>query len=57
MLEAIGAGTTPRVGPSDWHDIWLDSSENRILLREIAQLKQEGLAKVDVDMGLSTQCE
>ncbi len=25
MLEAIGAGITPRIGDRDWKDIWLDS--------------------------------
>ena len=57
MLEAIGAGTTPRVGPRDWHDIWLESPERVVLRREIDDLKAEGLAKPEVDMGSTSTCK
>jgi hypothetical protein len=56
MLEAIGAGVTPRVGPRDWHDIWLDSPERQTLLHEVADLKSKGLAKPEIDLGLSSTC-
>ncbi|KAF7347495.1 Pleiotropic drug resistance ABC transporter protein [Mycena venus] len=49
MLEAIGAGTTPRVGDRDWKDIWLSSPEYKQLCDEIAAIKKEGLAQPDTD--------
>ena len=57
MLEAIGAGVTPRVGPRDWHDIWLDAPEYQVLLHEIQELKTQGLAKPEVDMEKYSTCE
>ncbi|KAF7337580.1 Pleiotropic drug resistance ABC transporter protein [Mycena sanguinolenta] len=45
MLEAIGAGTTPRVGDRDWKDIWLDSAECARVRDEIASIKRQGLAQ------------
>lgn len=57
MLEAIGAGTTPRVGPRDWNDIWVESPENQTLLQEIQELKQQGLSKPETDMGLTSTCQ
>ncbi|KIJ54162.1 hypothetical protein M422DRAFT_25123 [Sphaerobolus stellatus SS14] len=45
MLEAIGAGITPRVGDRDWKDIWLDSPEYLQLKEEIEVLKNEALSK------------
>jgi ATP-binding cassette subfamily G (WHITE) protein 2 (SNQ2) len=56
MLEAIGAGVTPRIGPRDWHDIWLDSPEHQVLLREIEDLKVQGLAKTEVDLSVNATC-
>ncbi|GAA6043179.1 hypothetical protein JCM8097_008713 [Rhodosporidiobolus ruineniae] len=44
MLEAIGAGSGRAVGSKDWADIWNDSPEFDTVKREIAQLKEEGLA-------------
>ncbi|KLU92926.1 hypothetical protein MAPG_11875 [Magnaporthiopsis poae ATCC 64411] len=41
MLEAIGAGSAPRVGPRDWADIWEDSAELANVKDTISQLKQE----------------
>ncbi|KAI5305923.1 5'-3' exoribonuclease 2 [Ascosphaera pollenicola] len=41
MLDAIGAGRTPRIGPRDWADIWRDSPELAQLRKKIDQLKAE----------------
>lgn len=45
MLEAIGAGSRPMIGPRDWKDIWLESPEFAKLKREIEELKAEGVAR------------
>lgn len=45
MLEAIGAGVTPRVGDRDWNDVWLGSPECAQAKEEIQALKTKGLAK------------
>ncbi|KAJ7610902.1 ABC-2 type transporter-domain-containing protein [Roridomyces roridus] len=47
MLEAIGAGVTPRVGDRDWKDIWLDSAECQKLRDDIAAFKAAALALPD----------
>ena len=39
MLDAIGAGTSPRIGHRDWKDIWLDSPEFQLVKEEIRQLR------------------
>ncbi|KAI9569434.1 pleiotropic drug resistance ABC transporter [Boletus coccyginus] len=44
MLEAIGAGLTPRVGPRDWKDVWLHSPEYQRARAEINEIKAQGLA-------------
>ncbi|KAJ7897281.1 pleiotropic drug resistance ABC transporter [Mycena olivaceomarginata] len=49
MLEAIGAGTTPRVGDRDWKDIWLDSPECQTLRNEIEAINKQGLALPEPD--------
>ncbi|KAG6874373.1 hypothetical protein C0995_015109 [Termitomyces sp. Mi166 len=49
MLEAIGAGVTPRVGDRDWKDIWLDSEECKQAKAEIQVIKERGLAKTVAD--------
>jgi ABC-type multidrug transport system ATPase subunit len=41
MLEAIGAGSTPRVGDRDWGDIWNDSQEFAAVKKTIVELKNE----------------
>ncbi|KKA28609.1 hypothetical protein TD95_005081 [Thielaviopsis punctulata] len=41
MLEAIGAGSRPRVGSRDWADIWNDSPEFAQVKETIATLKAE----------------
>lgn len=45
MLDAIGAGLTPRVGNRDWADVWRDSREFKETLREIEGIKAAGLKK------------
>jgi ATP-binding cassette, subfamily G (WHITE), member 2, SNQ2 len=40
MLEAIGAGSAPRVGNKDWADIWKDSPELANVKDTISQLKE-----------------
>jgi len=41
MLEAIGAGSSPRIGNRDWADIWADSPEFANVKETIRQLKEE----------------
>ena len=45
MLDAIGAGLTPRVGSRDWADVWRDSPEFGDTLQEIERIKTAGLKK------------
>ncbi|KAI1859058.1 hypothetical protein JX265_010535 [Neoarthrinium moseri] len=40
MLEAIGAGSAPRIGDKDWADIWNDSPELANVKDTISQLKE-----------------
>jgi ABC-type multidrug transport system ATPase subunit/ABC-type multidrug transport system permease subunit len=40
MLDAIGAGSAPRIGNRDWADIWEDSPELANVKDEIMQMKQ-----------------
>lgn len=49
MLEAIGAGVSPRIGPRDWKDIWLDSPECAKAREEIQIMKEKALAKQQVN--------
>lgn len=44
MLEAIGAGVTPRVGDRDWKDVWVESPEFEKVKEEIRDIKAAGLA-------------
>lgn len=39
MLDAIGAGSSPRIGDRDWADIWADSAELANIKDNISQLK------------------
>lgn len=45
MLEAIGAGVSPRIGDRDWKDIWAESDEYKRARQEIADFKAAALAK------------
>ena len=40
MLEAIGAGSSPRIGNRDWADLWLESPEFAAVKEEIVQIKE-----------------
>ncbi|UKZ49886.1 hypothetical protein TrVGV298_004139 [Trichoderma virens] len=44
MLDAIGAGSMPRVGDRDWADIWEDSPEFAHVKDVIIELKRERVA-------------
>jgi ATP-binding cassette, subfamily G (WHITE), member 2, SNQ2 len=57
MLEAIGAGVTPRIGDRDWNDIWLESREFQEVLREIAQIKEEALSNPEPDRKKQSTCK
>jgi hypothetical protein len=57
MLEAIGAGTTPRVGDRDWKDIWLDSPECQTLRNEIEAINKQGLALPEPDNKSQSTCK
>ncbi|KAH6617791.1 ABC-2 type transporter-domain-containing protein [Chaetomium sp. MPI-SDFR-AT-0129] len=41
MLEAIGAGSSPRIGNRDWGDIWVDSPEFVQVQTEISRMKEQ----------------
>ncbi|KAI0059439.1 hypothetical protein BV25DRAFT_1828964 [Artomyces pyxidatus] len=45
MLDAIGAGISPRVGDRDWKDVWLDSPECRRVRDEIRAVKEYALSR------------
>lgn len=55
MLDAIGAGLTPRIGGRDWAEIWLESPEHEKALQEIKHIKEEALAKPK-DVHHTTTC-
>ena len=57
MLEAIGAGVTPRIGKRDWKDIWLDSPEYQDVRQEIDLIKQRGLARPEDKNTKVSTCE
>ncbi|PTB69200.1 hypothetical protein BBK36DRAFT_1193534 [Trichoderma citrinoviride] len=44
MLDAIGAGSMPRIGDRDWADIWEDSPEFAHVKDTIIELKRERVA-------------
>ncbi|KAI2466883.1 ABC-2 type transporter-domain-containing protein [Annulohypoxylon bovei var. microspora] len=53
MLEAIGAGSAPRVGNRDWADIWYDSPELANAKDTISQFKEsrkEAAAQIDLSL-------
>ena len=47
MLDAIGAGQAPRIGPRDWGDIWQASPELENTKEFITKLKSERVQDVD----------
>ena len=56
MLDAIGAGITPRVGDRDWAEIWLESPEHQKVLAEIEAIKRSGLSKPDTSSKKTQTC-
>jgi len=54
MLEAIGAGSAPRVGNRDWADIWEDSAELADVKETIIRLKRE---RQDVGAGANKSAD
>lgn len=46
MLDAIGAGQTPRLGSRDWADIWNDSDEFAATKEEIVRIKEQRIKEV-----------
>lgn len=44
MLEAIGAGSSPRMGSRDWGEIWSESPEHAEVKNTITKLKEERMA-------------
>ena len=57
MLEAIGAGVSPRIGNRDWKDIWLDSPECERAYEEIQEMKAKALAKPVQEKEKMSMCE
>ena len=51
MLDAIGAGLTPRVGDRDWAELWRESPELQETLDEISQIKTEAATKLEKNEG------
>lgn len=46
MLDAIGAGSAPRLGDRDWSDVWRDSEEFAEVKRHITEMKTQRAAEV-----------
>lgn len=46
MLDAIGAGQTPRIGNKDWGEIWRDSDEFAKVKEDIIRMKRERAEEV-----------
>lgn len=46
MLDAIGAGLSPRIGSTDWGDIWRDSSEHVQVKDAIIRMKHDRISQV-----------
>ena len=46
MLDAVGAGSAPRIGDKDWADVWRDSEEFAQVKRDIIAMKEQRLAEV-----------
>jgi ATP-binding cassette, subfamily G (WHITE), member 2, SNQ2 len=45
MLDAIGAGMTPRIGHRDWKDVWLESPEFELAKEEIRGLRRSAMSQ------------
>ncbi|KAJ4377583.1 ATP-binding cassette transporter snq2 [Neocucurbitaria cava] len=46
MLDAVGAGSAPRIGDRNWADVWADSEEFAEVKRHIVRVKEERVAEV-----------
>ncbi|KZM19935.1 ATPase [Ascochyta rabiei] len=46
MLDAVGAGSAPRIGDKDWADVWTDSEEFAQVKRDIISMKEQRLQEV-----------
>lgn len=46
MLDAIGAGSAPRIGDKDWGEIWRDSKELAATKDEIIRIKGQRIKEV-----------
>ncbi|KAF1813941.1 hypothetical protein P152DRAFT_298802 [Eremomyces bilateralis CBS 781.70] len=46
MLDAIGAGQTPRIGDRDWADIWKDSEEFAHARSQIVEMREQRMKEV-----------
>lgn len=46
MLDAIGAGSAPRIGDKDWGEIWRDSEELAATKDEIIRIKGQRIKEV-----------
>ncbi|KAL1653351.1 ATP-binding cassette transporter snq2 [Didymella pomorum] len=46
MLDAVGAGSAPRIGDRDWADIWRDSPEFAQTKADIVAMKEQRLVEV-----------
>jgi ATP-binding cassette subfamily G (WHITE) protein 2 (SNQ2) len=47
MLEAIGAGSTERIGSKDWAEVWRKSEEFQQVKQEIESFKEEAKTKAN----------
>lgn len=57
MLDAIGAGQTPRIGDRDWGDIWRTSPELANIKEDITRMKSERLQTIKDNASQTTQME
>ncbi|KAH8731975.1 ABC transporter CDR4 [Phaeosphaeriaceae sp. PMI808] len=46
MLDAVGAGSTHRIGDRDWADVWADSEEHAEVKRHITEIKERRIAEI-----------
>jgi ATP-binding cassette subfamily G (WHITE) protein 2 (SNQ2) len=54
MLEAIGAGSVPRIGHKDWGNIWNDSEEFAAVKKEITAIREDRGHAHDDEVAAST---
>ncbi|CAK7225882.1 ATP-binding cassette transporter snq2 [Sporothrix bragantina] len=49
MLEAIGAGSSPRIGNRDWADLWAESPEFVTVKEDIVRIKEARIEAVRLE--------